>query len=907
MCNFLKGRSALNKLKLITRLLRTHKPGNPVFLIVLFFALTVILTTGCGGTSSSKNLSAGPSPIVDDLESGRIKGTVTSAVTGNIIKGAIVETFEKQAVAGDDGSYLLGPLPAGDYRVIARASGYEPIVKDDVRVIAGRITENVDYKLNTQVASYSPDFAVLAVLPYLGTDGDEVTIYCRGCGSEKGRVTFNGKDATIIDWNTSRDDRILVRVPAEVETGPVRVIINGETSKEAQPQLFTGKPVILAADPAIARGGQSINLYGRNFNPNIQNNRVRLGDDSCTVTDVLNTATLQVQLPLNAETGIISVRIESVDYQLDGISNVVMTIIPELVHMSPRRSVPNVPLTLYGYNFGEDKSVVKVFFGAYIIQPGSFLTFSNNRISFTVPDNTVLAAGNSTEVKVQVNDAQSNSLTYTAYNNSNNTLTDYGIYDFSAVSTGGRLHLPTLRPNERIAFLSVLSGTKSDDLTGSYGYAFAGYLGGNYTAVPVLPGNIKRSVVHGPSGQSMRYLYDQHNLSAFSTKSSLRGALTDPAPDTLSLYLRDFQSADPFNNANDIPATATLKVTGDECLVYLDIQTSGIADSDAQAIADKFDNYYNTIATAFGVLNPPEGNIDAQSRIAVVVSPKLEDPSAEIKTVAYFDPRDKTPAALNSLGTEVLYANAVEFPRDPDQFYAGIVGTLHKIIYLNQKSFEMTAWQLIGLSVFAREVVGLGFSSGNEMDQQWVAQYLKYPEEVSLNQWPDQPGYNNYGMQFLFAQYIYDRCGGYAAIRKLETLSGRTGLDDIETNVVSSANPAVSNGIKDFFHDFCRALFFDDLNLNDSFWNAEDKNKYQFKSISLRGKHPSIEGLQGLTLNEDPIARSFEIKGWGCRLVEYSQGNWGDLEVTIGSTPTVGDFKTWVIYYSSEQVATGTQ
>ncbi|NCB40940.1 MAG: carboxypeptidase regulatory-like domain-containing protein, partial [Erysipelotrichia bacterium] len=196
MCNFLKGRSALNKLKLITRLLRTHKPGNPVFLIVLFFALTVILTTGCGGTSSSKNLSAGPSPIVDDLESGRIKGTVTSSVTGNIIKGAIVETFEKQAVAGEDGAYLLGPLPAGDYRVIARASGYEPIVKDDVRVIAGRITENVDYKLNTQVASYSPDFAVLAVLPYLGTDGDEVTIYCRGCGSEKGRVTFNGKDAT---------------------------------------------------------------------------------------------------------------------------------------------------------------------------------------------------------------------------------------------------------------------------------------------------------------------------------------------------------------------------------------------------------------------------------------------------------------------------------------------------------------------------------------------------------------------------------------------------------------------------------------------------------------------------------------------------------------------------------------
>ena len=29
--------------------------------------------------------------------------------------------------------------------------------------------------------------------------------------------------------------------------------------------------------------------------------------------------------------------------------------------------------------------------------------------------------------------------------------------------------------------------------------------------------------------------------------------------------------------------------------------------------------------------------------------------------------------------------------------------------------------------------------------------------------------------------------------------------------------------------------------------------------------------------------RILSLKGYGCRLINYAQGNWGDLEVTIGS------------------------
>lgn len=84
----------------------------PRCLLSFILCLAVIFSPGCGGTSSSKKLSDGPAPIVDDLEAGRIQGTVTSLDTGTVVKGAVIETFQHQAVAGEDGRYLLGPMAA---------------------------------------------------------------------------------------------------------------------------------------------------------------------------------------------------------------------------------------------------------------------------------------------------------------------------------------------------------------------------------------------------------------------------------------------------------------------------------------------------------------------------------------------------------------------------------------------------------------------------------------------------------------------------------------------------------------------------------------------------------------------------------------------------------------------------
>ena len=867
--------------------------------ICIFFigALFLFLISGCGGTSSSTDLPAGGGDSTNP-DYGRIQGTVIASTTGKILVGAVVETFQAQAVTGEDGRYLLGPLPAGDYRVVTRATGYSPMVKDAVRVFPGKITENQNFALSTSAATYDPDFAIIAVLPNLGTDGDVISIYCRGCGTQAGQVTFNGKEGQVIDWNSQRDDKITVAVPAEVETGPVKVIIAGQQSKETQPQLFTARPVILQAQPDIARGGQTITLYGRNFNLISQFNKVRLADVPCNTVAVTNAKTMQIQLPQVAKTGKLSIRIESNEYQLDGFSDVMVTITPELVHLSPKRSVPGVPLTLYGYNFGSDKSIVKVLFAGHTITPSEFLTFSDTSLSFNVPDNSILAPDQSGEIILQVNESKSNSLFYTAYNTINNTLTDYGIYDFRTVANAAQtLHLAKLKPTERLVFISVLSSNGDEDLGGNYGYSFSGFLGGNFELVPNLPASIRERAVTEPD------LSVRQQPRNFKIKNSIRAALTEPASETIEVYLRDFLSADPFNPANDIIATGTIKASDSVSLVYVDITTSGVDTVQAQEINQRFNGIYNTIATAcnddVAGNDPPEGNIDAQGRIALFVSPTLENTNSAEKLASYYDARDKDPAQPNSAGTEILYLNSEIYKENLDDFYGGLAQTLSFMIYHNQKGDKGTEWQSHGLSTFARQVAGYGFTQGDTRATNWVSQYLQYPEQVSLNHWPATPQYYDYGMAYLFTQYLFDRCSGYNAIQIMETNGNFTGVEEINNDIVPLANPG-SWSLRELFHDFCLALFCDDLGLSDTF-PGYNVDRHQFKSIQLRGKFSGVDGLRGRSLDENPVhSNTMSIKGYGCSMVEYPRGNWGDVEVTIDSTPAEGDFRTWVIYFSTE-------
>ncbi|HNV69023.1 MAG TPA: IPT/TIG domain-containing protein, partial [Candidatus Ozemobacteraceae bacterium] len=647
-----------------------------LFGLLVFVGLSaglVSLLTGCGGVNPTSSYTPTSNLPAWALDQGGISGRVTIGSSTFGIAGALIEAAQAQAISDADGIFLMGPLPQGEYRVTIRAAGYGPQVRTGVRVRSGLITDAINFQMSTETASATRDFSVVSLVPDFGTDGDEINVLGTGFGSVPGKVTVAGKDAAVMDWNSKLDGIIRIRLPNEVETGVVKVIINGENSHEASPVTFTGRPIALEVRPSGARPGQQVTIYGRNFHEIPSFNRVTLNGVNCTILPESNTRQLVILVPSNAQTGILNVSIQSPQIQLDGISFATLTIPPELIYLTPQRSIPDVTLTLYGKNFGNDVNAVSIKLGdRKRLGPNDLLSFSNNKVTFKAPDSTVLPPGESVDVWLYVNDIPClTPLRYTAYNPALETLQtgQYGIYRFADKSNGNTLRLSKLAENERLAFLVSLCGDGTTDLAGSFSYAITSRLGGNNAAVPTLPtaslAASKHNIRHSPSGKtihdagtSMRSWYKSSNLRS-SLRQQIRPSLDADAPASTTFWLVNFFSSDPSDPANDELATATLPATGTRCLVYVDNATDTVLTaSNAENIATWFDNIYATIATACsdGISVPPEGNVDAQSRIVLFITPQINrGVTSGLVTYGYFNPRDKNLGSVHSNGTEILY------------------------------------------------------------------------------------------------------------------------------------------------------------------------------------------------------------------------------------------------------------
>ncbi len=883
--------------------------------IGVFLLSILLIVSGCGGINPSKGETRGTTDAFS-LESGGINGQVTGS--GSVpISGAIIEAGDRQATSGTDGKYLLGGLHAGDYQVVARSGGYAPGQLSGVRVFAGMITKDVNFSLASGVATVSRDFSVIAVTPAFGTDGDIVGVLGTGLGSTPGKVKIGDKFAQILDWNSKGDGFIQIRVPGEVETGRVKVIIGSEESHEIQAVNFTGKPFAVKASPPSGKAGSKITITGRNFNPVPGFNSVTLNGLVCQVVAAGHTAKqMNVILPPNCTSGTFTVRIASNEYQLDGFSTAYITILAELVHLSPKRSIPGITLTLYGKNFGTDKSRVKVWLGEKkALQGTDILSFSNTRISFSAPDSSVLQPGESIPIRVAINDFKTDAITYTSYDTSLATLKEYGIYNFADVSSGNVLRIASLKSTDHIAFVSVTSANGTIELGDTYDYTVYGCLGGNTEPVPNLPAGSIRPV---PRIETIPYSRDRRDVGPLvrswaarearharnREESAVRPAISEPAPATASFYLVNFGSASPEDPNNDILASAALAATGKKCLVYLDLATNtAVTASSAEVIAAWFDDIYATIATACwdGVSTPPEGNVDAQSRILLFLSPRInQGVSGNLVTLGYFYPRDKDSTKTHSAGTEILYLWDRTFNSNPEDFCGVLAHELAHMMYYNQKGItEGVTWLDEGLSCFAQQVVGYGLAQGRATPVMQVAAYLDNPQNVSLNHWPDSAGIENYGMSFLFVQYLFERGSGYSAIRALEKRNGSVGFVDVENNIIlAGLLGTATENLASFLHEFSLAMYCDEIGFTGSFKNFRP-GVHEFPGIKLRNSFSGLRGLRHLVYGENPVPYQVcTIKGYGCDVFEYFYGNGGDLEVQLPVTPTIGDFKTWVIYYS---------
>lgn len=83
-------------------------------------------------------------------QTGGISGLVTDEGTGKPVFGACVLAVGPvtgRANTNMEGIYAIRNLPAGTYAVVAKARGYEPSAPQTVEVVAGQMTEDVDFAL----------------------------------------------------------------------------------------------------------------------------------------------------------------------------------------------------------------------------------------------------------------------------------------------------------------------------------------------------------------------------------------------------------------------------------------------------------------------------------------------------------------------------------------------------------------------------------------------------------------------------------------------------------------------------------------------------------------------------------------------------------------------------------------
>jgi len=221
---------------------------------------------------------------------------------------------------------------------------------------------------------------------------------------------------------------------------------------------------------------------------------------------------------------------------------------------------------------------------------------------------------------------------------------------------------------------------------------------------------------------------------------------------------------------------------------------------------------------------------------------------------------------------------------------------LQHMMYFNQKGITGSTWIDEGLSVWAQQLVGEGFPQGRTTPVQQVGAYLKAPNTVSLNHWADN-SLANYGMSYLFVQYLFERCGQFSAIQKLERNTGPTGFNDINNVLVDATS---TTQLKPFLQDdFGLAMYCDGLDLPTALTGYVPA-VHQFSGFQLRKGISGINGLSRISLNENPVTNQvFEMLGYGFDVVEYARGNGGDVEWTLVSSPSA-DFHVWVLYYQTD-------
>ncbi|MBI2266271.1 MAG: hypothetical protein HYU64_14070 [Armatimonadetes bacterium] len=281
----------------------------------------------------------------------------------------------------------------------------------------------------------------------------------------------------------------------------------------------------------------------------------------------------------------------------------------------------------------------------------------------------------------------------------------------------------------------------------------------------------------------------------------------------------------------DEQRTCTNQKVGTYCYIYVDdADWAGNGGTVTQAVADaaaaEFDRVYPLVRNAFGTEWTTNGGRDGQTGIYILLSSK-------VPVYGYFWGRDEYPTSTfaQSNEREILYiapspwvtgitgGNAAQFL----EAKATLAHEFQHMINFNEKfckqgqfnGVQEDTWVNEGLSMLAETIGGVnyGLPNGSQYHYNMVKNYENAPNSYSLTSWTS----SNYGLSYLFCQYLYDWYGGNA-IKTMET-NGSYG----------AANVAAVTGktFDQVFQEWCMAMFLDTAGVTTDYM--------YFKSIDTSG------------------------------------------------------------------------
>ncbi|HSC56918.1 MAG TPA: IPT/TIG domain-containing protein [Nitrospira sp.] len=219
------------------------------------------------------------------------------------------------------------------------------------------------------VAEATP--STVQLQPGTGVPGATVSIIGKGFGrftsAQVNRVTFGGVPALIQRWDA---DVVEVKVPSKAQTGPVEVMIG---KKKVRAGTFTiVYPKILSINPPEIEPGHMIEIVGQHFGVTAgpRDPNTMFGVNDVVVGNLVvrprrwKDDKIEVEIPANAASGDIAIRLASSDPLPDGsccapvqhtVSNAVSLKLIPTVHIDPVSGPVGTKVVLFGQGFGQEK------------------------------------------------------------------------------------------------------------------------------------------------------------------------------------------------------------------------------------------------------------------------------------------------------------------------------------------------------------------------------------------------------------------------------------------------------------------------------------------------------------------------------------------------------------------------